>query len=109
VKGRRLPDLPMNKLHDDRQPGDYWRVTTEDGTPIEIVDTPSNLTGGEWYVVTPNGLLGHLMLHTVREEDDGTISVRPDDGSTNSILVTQREDERWHGYIEHGVWNEIVE
>jgi hypothetical protein len=51
-----------------------------------------------------------LSIHTVREEDDGTISVRPGDGSSNSILIKYRaEPTWWHGYIEHGVWNGGVE
>ncbi len=43
-----------------------------------------------------------LRNHTVREHEDGTISVRPGDGSSNSILVIGHDSEQWHGYIEHG-------
>jgi len=103
MKGRRLSDQPHGSIPADARAGDYWRCTADDGSPIHIVGTPSNLTGGEWYVVTPFGQLGHLVFHTVREEDDGTISVRPGDGSSNSILVKDHRGE-WHGYIEHGEW-----
>jgi hypothetical protein len=41
----------------------------------------------------------------VREEDDGTISVRPGDGSSNSILLSGAFGKTWHGYIEHGEWS----
>jgi hypothetical protein len=41
----------------------------------------------------------------VREHEDGTISVLPGDGSSNSILVSRR-DKSWHGYIRHGVFEE---
>jgi hypothetical protein len=40
----------------------------------------------------------------VREHEDGTISVRPGDGSSNSILITGHDGEQYHGYIECGVW-----
>lgn len=101
--GRRLPATEIGCLPADWSPGDYWRVT-EDGEPIEIGGTPSNLTGGMWRVVTPLGQIGTLTKHTVREHDDGTISVRAGDGSSNSILITDHRGS-WHGYIEHGVWS----
>lgn len=115
--GRRLRDTPSGLLPEGWGPGDYWRVLSKDGsrpfTPEEQGspghDYSGNLTGGVWYVVTPNGLLAGLCLHTVREEDDGTISIRPGDGSSNSILVDGHCSTglaTWHGYIEHGVWRE---
>ena len=52
-------------------------------------------------------LLANLTMHTVREHEDGTISVRRGDGSSNSILVSRRPEEKWHGYIEHGVFEQI--
>jgi hypothetical protein len=54
--------------------------------------------------MVPGGLLANLRAHTVREHDDGTISVRPGDGSSNSILVTRRPEESWHGYVDHNDW-----
>jgi hypothetical protein len=117
VKGRRLPDTDVKHIAADWQPGDYWRVLTKDGsrpaTPEDVCKPDhthaSNLTGGVWWVVTPNGVLARLCLHTVREEDDGTISVRPGDGSSNSIFVKGysrglKDYVEYHGYIEHGVW-----
>jgi hypothetical protein len=126
AQGRRLPDCPVNVFpipFDDLQPGDYWRCQHPDGSHLLDVranpddrrfwgspDDPrfdGNLTGGVWGVVDPLGHFGMLSIHTVREEDDGTISVRPGDGSSNSILIRRRDDEpAWHGYIEHGVWSE---
>lgn len=112
MKGRRLPDTPSGFLPAGWQAGDYWKVLTKDGsrplTPAEHsgADYPSNLTGTVWYVVTPNGLLGGLPQHTVREEDDETISIRPGDGSSNSVLITGGQGKTWHGYVEHGVWSE---
>lgn len=117
MKGRRLPDTKSGYLPLGWGPGTYWRVLSEDGsrplTPVEQGgpngDYSGNLTGEVWYVVTPNGLVAGLCLHTVREETDGTISIRPGDGSSNSILVEGHSADgpiSWHGYIEHGVWGE---
>lgn len=106
--GRRRPDtrldrLPRGELH----AGDYWKVLDpETGTPRRS-DDPTNLTGTVWMVVAPLGdgfAIGRLEHHTVREHDDGTISVRAGDGSSNSILIS-RGTKSWHGYIEHGVWS----
>lgn len=109
MKGRRLPDTPVDKLPADWQAGDYWKCMLADkfGTrPIKVVGHESNLTGTMWRVVTPLGQLGTLSKHTVREHDDETISVRPGDGSSNSILIHDHRGS-WHGYIEHGEWQEI--
>ena len=109
LTGRRRPDLPFDDLHDDLQPGDYWKIlNVGDGRPRQS-EHPENLTGTCWYVIAPMNeergyALGRLEKHTVREEDDGTISVRPGDGSSNSILITGSHGRTWHGYIEHGVW-----
>lgn len=110
--GRRLPDLARGRIADGFQPGDYCKVVHADGTPVTPVehsgerDYSTNLTGTVWYVVTPNGLLGGLSLHTVREHEDGTISIRPGDGSSNSVLIEGAHGKTWHGYVEHGVWSE---
>lgn len=104
-----LSDIPTAHL-DDLPPGGYWKVMDKlDPTKPLSADmfdaNPTNLTGEVWMVVTPNQLMGNLSAHTVREHEDGTISVRPGDGSSNSILVGHGE-ETYHGYIEHGVWSE---
>lgn len=125
VDGRRRPDTPVDDLPPDTAPGDYWIVTTPDGSrPLDVKayaedrgfwgrqDRPpeSNLTGTVLGVVDPLGHFGMLSLHTVRLEADGTVSVRGGDGSSNSILIKRRADEvYWHGYIEHGVWTGAVE
>lgn len=111
--GRRRPDLAFDELHTDLRPGDYWKILNAgDGQPRQS-DCPENLTGTCWYVVAPmepapydeGGFgLGRLEKHTVREHDDGTISVRPGDGSSNSILITGSHGRSWHGFIEHDVW-----
>lgn len=109
MKGRRRPDTPRDQLPPDLQPGDYWKVlNVGTGEPAHS-DAPSNLTGTVWEIVAPDTGFGVATLasHTVREEDDGTISVRPGDGSSNSILVTGAFDKQWHGYIEHGEWRSL--
>lgn len=133
--GRRLPDAPIggNPYSDDWLPGDYWKVLTRVHSSIDDPARPlnvhtledqqwwnntgtydtrydQNLTGTVWGVIDPLGNYGMLSIHTVREEEDGTISVRPGDGSSNSILISSSTPDglpQWHGYIEHGVWKEV--
>ena len=96
---RRRPDTPRGKLPGEIQPGDYWKVPG-------LEPGEGNLTGECWRVAVPMSYgfaLATLTKHTVREHEDGEISVRPGDGSSNSILVTGHNGEQWHGYIEHGV------
>lgn len=98
----------------DVQPWDYWRL----GETVPDIEK-GNLTGLLYGVCIPkekNGptqtdspahytgyAIATLSFHTVREHDDGTISVLPGDGSSNSILVPRTD---FHGYINHGVWYE---
>gem|GEM_PF-1479589 len=99
----------MNEIHADLKPGDYWKIIDVSNGKPRLSQFPSNLTGTCWYVVAPMSYgfaVGRLEKHTVREHEDGTISVRPGDGSSNSILITGHHEEKWHGYIEHGVWRE---
>lgn len=100
----------FGELPADVQPGDFWRYVTAEGEPVKAGDDAQergNLTGGVWGVYAPRGGIGTLRLHTVREHEDGTISVRPGDGSSNSILQSAiGTGEGWHGYIERGVWSE---
>ena len=106
MKGRRLPDLDEVKRPDNLQAGDYWKLLDHDSDkPIIIEGVEGKLTPHDWMVAVPMSYgfaLGWLRQHTVREHEDGTISVRPGDGSSNSILVTGHRGETWHGYIEHG-------
>jgi hypothetical protein len=91
---------------DDVRPWDYWRAST-----CTEPDTSGNLTGLHYWVVIPNRKDGsepghkvaRLTLHTVREHDDNTISVKHGDGSSNSILVHGTD---FHGWIDHGVFHE---
>lgn len=98
--GRRLPDWEFSGASNapPMEPGDYLKVLNN-----PFPTGPTNLTGETWYVVTPNGLHGNLSNHTVRENEDGTISVKPNDGSSNSILVRHGTNS-WHGYITNGLW-----
>lgn len=125
MQGKRVEDTPFGDLpvvEEDKlfpeNRGIYWRVmdrknVTEPLTVDRLYperDFSSNLTGQVWGIITPNGLYALLTMHTVREEEDGTISIRPGDGSSNSVLVQSIGGDgkpiSWHGYIEHGVWNE---
>lgn len=102
IQGERLPTLTVYEQHKASHdpPGSFRELTDDAGLyPIPA----SNLTGKVWAVVTPNGLIGLLAAHTVREEDDGSITVKPGDGSSNSILVSDGT-ESWHGYITRGLW-----
>lgn len=110
MQGRRLPDLAFDRMHPDIQPGDYWKILNVGNGMPRISEHPENLTGTCWYAIAPGPtvgyMLGRLEVHTVREHEDGTISVRPGDGSSNSILIGGPNGRSWHGYIEHGVWRE---
>lgn len=130
MKGRHLPDAPIGEFpaeYGDLLPGDYWFVTVRRDHPeyprrLNVKDHPDdqrwwgneppdprfaqNLTGLVLGIMTPDGRYGQLCIHTVREEEDGTVSVRPGDGSSNSILVSGgSQPGQWHGYIEHGEWS----
>lgn len=116
MKGRRLPDTRFGDLPDDVQPGDVWKyVNGHDGGTLLAsavypdADMSGNLTGGVWGYASPDGNgIGTLALHTVREHDDGTISVLPGDGSSNSILHTGgSKGLTWHGYIYNGEWRPV--
>lgn len=106
--GRRREDTQLGSMPDPwPEPGDYWRIVNSDGSPLEA-NEEGNLTNLVYMICAPDGSMGNLVRHTIREEDDGTISVRPGDGSSNSILChTSGENAGWHGYIEHGVWRSV--
>lgn len=66
---------------------------------------------GNWFGMTPTGMLANLQRHQVIEHPDGTITVSP------SILVTtspeKQEDgntkegkQKWHGHLNAGMWEE---
>lgn len=118
MKGRRLADSLYGELPlelDEIQSGDYWKVVDADGVSLSArahcnganpeSKVHGNLTDTVWRFMAPNGrTIGLLTIHTVREEDDGTISIRPGDGSSNSVLHRAGRPEEWHGYVEHGEW-----
>ena len=106
--GRRRDDTPLDRLPPDIQPGDYWKCLIPDGSrPVNVDDRPSNLTGTMWMFMPPNGCgIGSLRAHTVRENEDGTATIAPQDGSSNSVLI-HGAGCSWHGYMEHGVWREV--
>lgn len=119
LPGRRREDTHRADLPQEIKPGDYWKVLGDDGKPLKSSawngsEQPSNLTGFCWMIAVPATdvesedayMLGNLVAHTVREHEDGTISVLPGDGSSNSILVRRGRVCSWHGYVERGVLRE---
>jgi hypothetical protein len=106
VKGRRRGDVREGDLPHNFKPGDFWKVLDrETGEPCKVTH-PGKLTEDVWKFCAPTGGVGTLEAHTVREHDDGTISVRPGDGSSNSIGFDTGGKRAWHGYIEKGEWQE---
>lgn len=85
MKGRRNDVLPHLM-----EPGDYGHARPDS-------------KGAMWFCCTPSGDHGNLMLHTVTEHEDKTITVSP------SIRIFDGEGDRWHGYLERGVWREVQE
>lgn len=110
LTGRRLPDGRADVDYDEIRPGDYWKALGDDGSALRSTH-PGNLTGGVWWIAAPmpDGSfgLGRLEAHTVRENEDGTISIRAGDGSSNSILLRGPNGQTYHGYIDHGVWSSV--
>ena len=91
--GRRLEDRTASEiLPPNARPGDYWRWRRKRSQPWH------------WYVLVPSGDIGGLRQHQVTEHEDGTITVSP------SILVRGgpgMSEERWHGFLERGVWRSV--
>lgn len=111
MNGRRLDDTVFGHLPSDIQPGDFWKYLdrNDPSKPMDCGQPAAdggNLTRTVWGYMSPIGGIGTLRLHTVREEENGSISVRPGDGSSNSILHKCSNDKIWHGYIEKGLWSE---
>lgn len=80
-KAVRLEDPPAGRIPEDLDMSriSYWQEE------------------GRWLLYLPAGGLGDLSQHTVKEHEDGTITVSP------SIAVTSG-DQRRHGYLRRGVW-----
>lgn len=113
IVGRRLPDTRFGELPlplDDLRAGDVWRYLSHDGTPVSAQrlydreDMSGNLTDEVWGYSLGELGIGTMSLHTVRSHDDGTVSIRPGDGSSNSVLHGDGRGRTWHGYVEHNVW-----
>lgn len=119
VIGRRLPDTLFGKIPEGIQPGDIWKCLGNDGEPMsarahadgadESSPVHQNLTDTVWQFYSPDGNgIGTLVYHTVREHVNGTVSVIPGDGSSNSILHKGGNPEKsWHGYIDHNTWRPV--
>lgn len=111
--GRRRPDTPFGDLPAELRAGDYWRyLDRKTGEPKDCGDDHAargNLTRGVWGFVSPIDVdaMGLLSLHTVRENEDGTATIAPNDGSSNSVRITRTPLSSWHGYLDHGVWREV--
>ncbi len=99
MQGRRLEN---NTFPHDMEDGDYSKA----------IITPAG--GGEkkinWFIKTPNGISGNLVNHIVHENADGSITVKPEKISSNSILAQEfvggTVTKSWHGYIDQGFWKE---
>jgi hypothetical protein len=113
VKGKRLADVQLGDFPEGcDEAGTYWKYVNEKGEdmkpPQNQKGVAQNLTQTMWGYHSPNGKgIGTLSIHTVREHEDGTISVRPNDGSSNSIMHNRGLASEWHGYIEHGEWQKV--
>lgn len=107
MHGRRRDDVPIGDLPNNVQPGDYWKYLTREGERPLNAQESTNLVGTVWGFSAPNGCgIGTLTKHTVREHKDGTATIVPQDGSSNSVLINGGEGGSWHGYMDHGVWRE---
>jgi hypothetical protein len=72
---------------------------TEEGwLPLGEQGTYGRDADGRWWAHVPKAgcPVASLDDHQITEHDDGTITVSP------SILWP----DKWHGYLEHGVWRE---
>lgn len=111
-KGCRREDQPqgLGGLPSKINPGDFWRARVQDKSGEHW----------EWWVAAPNlassdpkaYAVGRIPKHTVIEEDDGSITVMPDqarDGHMNSILIMRKDQQLFHGWIKKGNWSESYE
>jgi hypothetical protein len=78
-----------------QDPG-YAKWPTDDGYDAWMVMTPDRCL---FMLANPGSNIGGA-VHEVEEHEDGTITVEPRPGNSNSILSPKG----WHGYIDHGVW-----
>lgn len=90
--GAILPECGFDGL----ESGDYWRIG-------ESSDS-GNLTGLSYGFYFDGFGLFRLTKHTIREHEDGTISIVPGDGSSNSVRVSGNHDSIAHGYFRRNRW-----
>ncbi len=76
----------------ETEPEDFERLLERPGDYIYDSER------GWWWVVTPRGGKGTIRNHRVIVHVDGTISVSP------SIMAR----DGYHGFLENGVWREVV-
>lgn len=108
MKGKRVEDGRW-----DLKPGEYSKHICTSG------DDPTTYVCWLVYPPLPPGpvMIGpnpHFGGWDVDEHEDGTISLQPKPGNSNSLLVhsrvwakgqpNERTDPGWHGYINHGEW-----
>lgn len=63
---------------------------------------------GTWWAVTPNGLTANLSSHDVTEHADGTITVSESIKTEGGNLTRNGNGyAHWHGWLKHGVWEEL--
>lgn len=101
MQGRRREDgTPPYEL----EPGDYTKMHTTNSAETESWEV--------WFVRTPDGSASFYLAnehdrdrngrcHHVEEHEDGTISVLPQPGNSNSIMAP---GEKWHGFLRRGEW-----
>lgn len=78
----------------DLQPGEYGHADLR----RDYIDADSACNW--WVICAPNGAMCSLdpKIHALTENRDGTLTVSP------SIRIPKEGPERWHGYLERGVW-----
>ena len=88
MTGRRKPDVPTDNYYG-------W-----DALGLQSGDFVKLHGGKMWGLCAPNGDSGTLCQppHTITEHDDGTITVSPS--------IQMETGQRWHGFLERGVWRE---
>lgn len=109
LQGRRREDMPdrFGGLPPKLQVGDFWRAKVQRGKE-EI---------WEWWLAAPNKQKpGHYVIgrlssaFDVQEHDDGAITVMPQPGNSNSILISNpQQGEKFHGWIKKGYWSESLD
>lgn len=98
IGGRRVPDDEWFSWQADGQirPGDYGKIV-DDRKVTWFVCAPD---GSRFMLASPQSPDRAGRHHEVDEHEDGTITVEPKPGNSNSILSPNG----WHGWIYRGEW-----